>query len=418
MNNIKIKILRVLKWSEKYTKTDMVYVGKSSFWLMSNQIFTALTALFLSILFANLLPKEMFGMYKYILSMVGIAAAFSLTGINTAVVRAVAKGFDNILKPALVAQFWWSIPRLIVGLSFSLYYFYQDHFIYGLAFLFVAFLAPLASISNTYAPFLEGKKQFDREALYGVIANIIHVTSLAFVCIFYPSVVFLVIAYFLSSSITGAWFLWRILKKNKISDETVSAENITYAKELSFLNIVGVIATQVDSILIYHLLGPVQLAIFSFSTIIPERIRSMFGVIASIALPRFSENNAETGKTNILEKVLRILLLAFFLIIAYTITAPLIFEILFPEYLDSIQYSQVYAFSLLIIAAHIPVSKILAEKNEKSLYILNIISPVFKIVSTFFAIVFMGIWGAVLAKILHYLFYLILSIYLSMYVKD
>lgn len=408
-NKLPKKIYVLLRWSEKYTKTDMVYVGTSGFWLMSGQVLAAATALGLSILFANMLSKDVFGMYRYVLSMAGIAAAFSLTGANAAVVRAVAQHYDGILKPILIAQLWWSLPRLLFGLAISAYYLYQSHTVYAISFLIVAILAPLASIANTYGPFLEGKKLFKESSLMGVSVNLVNVVALATVSFFFPSVVVLVLAYYLSLTLAGAYFTWKTYATYPTDPQTTRDADLEYAKKLSVMNIVSTLAVQADSILVYHLLGPAQLATFTFATLIPERIRSMFGVIATAALPRLSEKQGSRADINIVDKVLRLLLLAAVMVAAYWFIAPYVFKLLFPQYADSVLYSQVYALSLLAIASNIPIPALFAEQRNKELYMLSIGLPSLKIAVSAGAIFTMGIWGAVLAKIMHYMLYVVLS---------
>ena len=72
IKKIKEKIYNLLRWSEKYTKTDMVYLAHGGFWLSFGQIISSLSSFLLAIAFANLLPKETYGNYKYILSIASI----------------------------------------------------------------------------------------------------------------------------------------------------------------------------------------------------------------------------------------------------------------------------------------------------------------------------------------------------------
>ena len=116
--------------------------------------------LILSILFANFVSKDIFGIYKYIISITAIAGVFSLTGMNVAVMRAVAQGFDGIFKKSLIEQFKWSWPQFFFLLSFGAYYLYQNNLTYGLAFLIISIFAPLSGIANTYNAVLYGKKDF------------------------------------------------------------------------------------------------------------------------------------------------------------------------------------------------------------------------------------------------------------------
>jgi len=61
--DIKSKIYQYLRWSERYTKTGMVYVAEGGFWLILGQIVSVFSTLLLPIIFANLLPKESFKQY-------------------------------------------------------------------------------------------------------------------------------------------------------------------------------------------------------------------------------------------------------------------------------------------------------------------------------------------------------------------
>ncbi len=67
MQTLRAKICNFLRWSEKYIKTDMIYLVKGGFWLTLGQIISSVSSLLLVIAFANLLPKETYGIYKYFL---------------------------------------------------------------------------------------------------------------------------------------------------------------------------------------------------------------------------------------------------------------------------------------------------------------------------------------------------------------
>ena len=97
IGKIKTKIYKLLRWSEKYTKTDMVYLAKGASWLTSGQIISSFAIVLLAIAFANLIPRETYGTYKYVISVVGALSIFTLPGINTAVVQAVARHNDKCL---------------------------------------------------------------------------------------------------------------------------------------------------------------------------------------------------------------------------------------------------------------------------------------------------------------------------------
>ena len=101
---MKAKITSFLLWSQKYTKADMLYIAKGGFWVMFGQGMNAILSLGLLVAFANFLPKETYGTYRYILSIAGMLSIFTLTGMNSAVSRSVARGSIGILNQTVNYQ--------------------------------------------------------------------------------------------------------------------------------------------------------------------------------------------------------------------------------------------------------------------------------------------------------------------------
>lgn len=413
MERLKQYTYYILRKTEKYTKIDMIYATKSGFWLMSNQVFGAAISLIISVLFAHYLSKDVFGTYKYILSIAGLATAFSLTGMNTAVTRAVAQGFDAIFKQALLVQFKWSVPQFLFSIALSAYYFYHANTIYGISFLVISILAPISSIANTYGAFLQGKKDFRTTTVYSALSNSAYFVAMTLVIVWSQNILTLVLTYYIINTSTNVFFCWRTLKKHDSKNTEILAEDITFGKHVSAMNIVGSIASQTDNIVLYHFLGPAQLAIYSFATIIPERIRSMFGIISVAALPRFSEKSKTQDDHGVLSKSFRLIGLSIILVIIYVLCAPYIYKLFFPQYESSLYYSQVYSISLLVIAAYIPFPSLWAKKLQKELYIISIGLPILKIIVSTVTIILWGIWGAIIAKIIHYVLHLSLSLYFA-----
>ncbi|MES3031019.1 MAG: oligosaccharide flippase family protein [Patescibacteria group bacterium] len=408
---MKFWLYTLLRRAERYTKTDMVYLAKGGFWINLNYVFGSLISLLLSILFAYYLSKDLFGTYKYIISLAGIAVAFSLNGMNTAVTRAVAQGFEGAFKRSLLVQFRWIVPQVLVTLGLSAYYFFQENYVYGICFLAITLLSPIGTIANTYGAFLQGKKAFMDSALYGGISNLVYFLFVGGAVVFYPNLIVLITAYYGAHALTNSFFCWKTLKKYQPKEE-FREEDITYGKHGSFLNTFGILAAHIDSIVVYHLLGPTSLAIYSFALLIPERLKFMFGFVSTVALPKFSEKYAAGEEPDILRKTLQLLAIAAVLIVLYIIAAPFLFSWFFPQYSDSILYSQICSISLLVIAANIPTSAIFAQGSKRGLYVYGILGPLFRVTVVVVSIYFFGLWGAVISRILSYFFQTCLSLIL------
>ncbi|HEY4510903.1 MAG TPA: oligosaccharide flippase family protein, partial [Candidatus Paceibacterota bacterium] len=94
-----------LRGTEKYAKTDMLYLAKGGFWITLGQGISTIAGLALAVGFANLISKEVYGTYSFILSLAGVISVLTLTGTRTAMTQAVARGFEGTLR----ASFWMSI---------------------------------------------------------------------------------------------------------------------------------------------------------------------------------------------------------------------------------------------------------------------------------------------------------------------
>jgi O-antigen/teichoic acid export membrane protein len=410
MDQLKTKVYRLLRWSERYTKTDMVYVGKSGFWLALYQGVGALISFAMSILVARYVSKDTFGIYKYILSVAGFTSAFSLTGMNTAIMRAVSQGRDGTFAKSLPLQLKWTIGQFAVTMAIAAYYTLKGNTAYGVAFAIIAICFPISSVANSFGPYLLGKQNFKTYSLYGIYSGGIYFVAAALTAIYVPNFVYLVAAYYLSTTLGNAFFCIRTLRRYPPQLPGLAAEDTQYAKHLSFMTVVGSIANQVDSILVYQLLGPAQLAIYAFSTIIPDRIRIIFSSIMNAALPKMAEKKT-SFTAGLSRKLLQMMVLAIIVIAVYIVAAPLFYTIFFPQYEASVWYSQIYALSLLMLPSFISLPALYAQRRERPLYLINIGIPIIKIVISLIAILLWGVLGAVLAKLIHYMLHLALTSY-------
>jgi O-antigen/teichoic acid export membrane protein len=342
--------------------------------------------------------------------MTGIVGVFSLTGMNTVITRAVAQGYDGTFKYSLLLQLKWSLPQFILLLSIALYYFLQDNTIYALAFLVVSIFGPISGIANSFNTFLHGKQDFKTSAFFNIQSALIYFTATVGFVFYIPSIVWLIVSYFGVKALANVFFCFSVLKRYPPQKPFLRDEDVSYAKHLSIMNIVSSVAQQIDSIAVYHLLGPVQLAIYTFSTIMPDRIRSIFNSLTVSILPKLSEKNGGSWESLVI-KMKQFIIFASFLIIIYIFSATYFYELFFPQYLDSIWYSQIYALSLLMLPTSISLPVLQAKRSQKELYILNIITPLLKIVVTCATVVLWGILGAILSKVIYYLLYTYLSTY-------
>jgi O-antigen/teichoic acid export membrane protein len=178
------------------------------------------------------------------------------------------------------------------------------------------------------------------------------------------------------------------------------------------MGVIGTIASYLDRLLIFHYLGAAEVAIYSIAIAPPEQIKSLFKNIGTLALPKFAQRTKEEIKKTMVGKIWKSVLILLVVAVVYIILAPLIFKLFFPKYPESIIFSQIFAISLVTISLLIPYSALQAQSSKKELYLFNIFSPLFQIITLFIGIYFYGLMGIIIARILTRFFSLTLSIYL------
>src|SRR3989344_1851820 len=117
MANLRNLAYRLLRRSETYTETDMVYVARGGFWTTLRFAIGMLTSVATIIAFGNLLPRENYGIYNYLLSLGASLSFLTLSGIGPAVVRSIARGFESVARYALRLQIKFNLIAVLVVLA-------------------------------------------------------------------------------------------------------------------------------------------------------------------------------------------------------------------------------------------------------------------------------------------------------------
>lgn len=399
MQKIRSKAYSWLRGSEKWFKTDMVYLAKGGFWLSLSHTIAVGSGFLLTLGFANLLPKESYGIYKYVLSVAAILSTFSLTGLAGSITRSVANGFDGTLRQGFKENLKWGWIIYVGGFVGGLYYFLNGNNTLAISILLVGALSPLNSSASLYAPFLEGKKDFRRQTIYSAIRSIVPVVALLTTIFLTDSPLAVIAVYLLVNSLTTTYLYNRTLKVFKPKDSTDDA-SVSYGKHLSLMNIIGLISTQLDKILIFQFLGAAPLAVYSFAVAPVDQLQVSKKFLRILAMPKLSVNSIESLKKTIPHKAWIIFAGSVAITIIYILIAPLFYKILLPQYLDSALYSRIYALILLFMPFILYTESLVAQKKTKELYITKTAAPITRIILYITLLPLYGITGLIIGSLI------------------
>ncbi len=400
-------IIRLLRLSERYVKTDMVYVAKNTFWLNLNTISTSLFAFGLSIAFAKFLPKEVYGQYQFLVSFGSAIGALTLTGMNVAVTQAVARGFDRVFLDSIRIQLRYNVLAFFLGFAIALYYFFQDDTIFGIAIVLISILLPIGNTYNTWTAFLSGRKDFKKLSIYNLIILCVYYPIMFIVSYLAPHTLVLIVVSFIAT-IAANLFVFLKVKKMSVGRET-EKEALDYGVKLSFSNILPIVALHIDNIAIFHFLGATPLAIYAFASNIPERFGSLCKPIASVAFPKMANQDHDTLRKHLPGKIMYFLFFMIMVSLLYIFISYPIFKTFFPAYLNAVAYSRLYIIVIIFSTISSLSMNALFAIRSKHIYVFNNIQAIFSILTITTGVYFFGLVGAIYGKIISSFVFFIVS---------
>ncbi len=395
------RLIRLLRWTQAYTKTDMVYLASGSFWLVLEQAVFSLSSLALAVAFANLIPQETYGTYKYILSLAGIFGIFALPGINTALARATAQGQGAAIRAATRVSILWASMGSVAALAGSAYYFAHANMQLALALFVIAAILPIFETFTTYLSYFVGIQRFDLRAKYRITTQAVSALVLFVTLLSTHNLIALLLAYFVPLSLTRAALYWLVARTIPRSKEGFD-DMRRYGLHLTAMQVLGIIANEADKILLWKFLGPAQVATYTFALAIPDQIKGPLKGVGELAFPKFAAQTPQEIRANLPQLWRKLALYALAIVcvsLIYAAAAPLIFALLFPKYLASVAYSQLYALAMVVNITAVPIAILSSQTKTTVQYALSLAQPVMTISLLFMLVPAYGIMGAITALI-------------------
>lgn len=396
-------IAPLLKATERYLQTDIRYLLFGGTWLGFARGIAMLFSFAAAVAFANLLPKETYGTYKYILSVAALLAIPALTGMTTAIIQSVAKGEYGSYLPGLRAKLTWGTLGSMGSIAVGAYYAFMGNWELGSAFLLAAPFIPLAEGFTLWESVLAGKKLFKDGAIYSVLVQAGTTIAIVTTLLLTKNVVAIVAVYFLSYTI----FRWLVHRRMldrfpELRTDSSSPSTLAFGKRLSAVGILSTLTGQLDSFLLWHFLGPTALATYAFALATTMPAKTFLKAVMYLAQPKFAEKDTATIKATANQKVWRSFLLFIPLTIVYIAILPFLYDVFFPQYVDSVIYAQVLGLMFLFFPTKLQSIALVTREEKRPIYVLATINPIIALVLVIIAVPLFGIWGAVSAILLEH----------------
>jgi O-antigen/teichoic acid export membrane protein len=296
------------------------------------------------------------------------------------------------------ARLKWGTLGSLASALVAIYFWSKGNVQFTICFLVIAACLPLMKSTEVYQSFFVGKKFFGQKVRYSVIIQFLASLAVLIAIFWTKDLVVLVSTFFVAYASLQAIFLFMIIKKyspNHQDDPGV----VPYGKHLSLIGVLAIIGQELDKVLLFHYLGPAQVAVYSFATLPVEQVRTPLQNIQDMALPKFSVRDREEIKTSLPKKLLKTTALILVAIVLYIVVVPYFFRIFYPQYLSSVFYSQLYAFNLLVFPISMIMLAIQAKIKTRELYIISTANQIIQISMLLILTPLFGIMGVLATRV-------------------
>jgi len=378
-----------------FFQTDFRYLVKGGSLLSVMHIVSAVVSFGMTIAFANLIPPEVYGTYRYVLSMYSLLGVLVIPGIDTALIRAVSRGFEGSLIDAFKKKLRWGLIGSFGAFGVALYNLIQGENVLALIFTLIALIIPVFEATTVYTPFLNGKKLYRPWVVMDIIALIVSGVILAGTIFLTDNIILIILAYFIPLLAMRLLFFYR--SKRYIENPARDPELARYGKQVTLFQIISRVIASIDQVVLFHFLGPVQLAVFSIAYAIPARAQGLLRIAGTLATPKFAIQEPRKIAKTLGRKMAYFALFIIFWSAIYILIAPWLFQTLFPKYITSVLFSQVLILFTLSSVTY-PFSALLfAHKRMRENYYIGIGSFLAKVAALAIFVPILGLWGGVIS---------------------
>lgn len=405
--SIKRRTLNILSKGGRHLNIDMVFLGKGGFWLGIGQVSSSLSGLIVSVALANALPQEIFGTYKFILSLAAIIAVPALAGLNTALIRAIAQGYDGTIRAVLHRKLVWGAVAFFLGIGIGTYYALHGNTALANAVFIAAAFVPLMEIGNLYSAILVGTQQLARHARYTVMLYAIATILMSGVALMTDNLYIVLLTHFGWWAVGRISLLYLTVRTSAQKTDAVSSEALSLGTHLSIIGILDSIASHIDQLVLFHFLGPLAVARYAIAAAPVLHIVGFVQVLKPLAVTKFAGNATPMTLTSYFHKLVFSAGTLLIAALCYILIAPFLFRILFPGYLDAVVYTQVLSIAVIGGISALNSSILVSLNATRELYLQSLASDAVQIVLIAFGAYAFGLWGVLIAFVTAKLFSLV-----------
>ena len=165
------------------------------------------------------------------------------------------------------------------------------------------------------------------------------------------------------------------------------------------MDAVNTISENLDKFLLWHFLGPVQVATYTLAVAPVKQFSALVGKLRDLMFPKIAEKNISYLKNNIYGKMMKLFILVIFITGTYIFLAPYLFSVVFPKYPESILYSQLFAITFVFYPQIFLTTTFSAHAKIKERYKISLVTSIGRIILLLIFVPLFGIMVVIISYI-------------------
>lgn len=404
----------IKEYADRYSRKlnlDLSYFIVNSLWMILRHAVLILSGLLVTVALARVLPRHEFGLYQLLITIISVAAIFSLPGMGRAITQSVSRGLQGVYSEAIRKSLRFSFLGSI-GLFLASGYYWWVHELLFSKILFIAAIAfPFITVFTKWNDLLTGLEKFNVASKFMMAQSSLFLILTLAVLIVSPTLMAVSLLYLGYHAATEIFFHFR--SKSYIRNRKKDPEVLGYGMFLSYLSAFGTLATHIDKLIVGVFIGPAELAIYYVISVVALKIKDVAKTILVVLLPRMSTTRLSFWKLVEQQKLnLGILMiLSGIASVIFYLAIPFLDKLLFGEPYQSYYHLSRYFAVMVFMSGPVVFTTLYAnaKKLKKTLMLGNLVFQSLRIVIVAVGAYFFGLRGIIIAvnlnMILWFVFY-------------
>jgi O-antigen/teichoic acid export membrane protein len=378
-------------------KVDVRFYGRSMSWISIAYATAVVRGVSTTFLLARRLTPTDLGQFRYLLALFSLASIFSLSGLQSGIVRGVAKGDTVIVRDTVRILLTYTPLGALFLWGFAAYLAWHQEPTIAACVAIAGVAFPFYALSGLFGSILNGLERIQTLAKTSIVNNLSFAFLFVATTFLTRDLIWITAAYFGFDILFRGFMTLHLYRSLEMKGESRSHKEL--GNHLTAIGVFQTITGQLDQLLVQWVGGYSGLAGYSIAMLLPEQIKDLFGNMSNIVLRRFSQQ-AANEKTLLATRrhFWTVICLTAVIILAYAVCTPLLLPLLFPNYRNQVWPSVLYATGLFGMASVVGTSYFQAHHQLKKLWRFYTANSLLQLSTNLLLIPWFGAWGAIVAK--------------------